>query len=390
MMSHTPFYNCGTHRLLLPEQTLANITPFLIECGITRCTEITGLDVDLGVPTYCAIRPQGLVLQTSAGKGLTHIAAKVSALMEALELYHAENPEPQRLRRTSLKTIARKDFQVIRPEDLPAYNNTFFSEDYIIDWIEGENLLTQKPIWAPASAIYFCEPSLYRNSTNGLASGNHLIEATLHALYELIERDAISQLDVNGHLAIKANCRVIDTSTIDDIILQEILCKIEKAQSKLVLLWVSSSIPVHTFWAVLLNKTPFGVLSTFNVGYGTHLDMGVAAARAVTEAVQSRLTMIHGTREDITAKPVYKASFTEFSPAYKYFDELKGNVAWQAIKTQVSYKNIDLEKSYQYLLTKLLWAGHDKIFRFNLTNTNFNIPVVKVIVPSLLCKRKLF
>ena len=80
------------------------------------------------------------------------------------------------------------------PEQLSAYYNHFFSDDYMIDWVAGEALLSQEEVWGPASAVYFCEHSLYRTSTNGLASGNHLVEATLHALYELIERDAISKL----------------------------------------------------------------------------------------------------------------------------------------------------------------------------------------------------
>ena len=94
MESLIPAYTHGTHRLAPPEETFARITPYLQSCGITRCAEVTALDVDLGVPTYCAIRPAALVLQTTNGKGLTSISARVSALMEAIELHHAEQPAP--------------------------------------------------------------------------------------------------------------------------------------------------------------------------------------------------------------------------------------------------------------------------------------------------------
>jgi ribosomal protein S12 methylthiotransferase accessory factor len=158
---------------------------------------VTGLDVDLGVPTFCAIRPTGQVLQTSNGKGLTRLSAKVSALMEAIELDHAENPDPGRLRRTSLNGLARSGLKALGLAQPGASGETFFSPDYIVDWVEGEELLSGEKVWLPASSAYFIEPAAGRTSTNGLASGNHLVEATLHALYELIERDAISSLEAN-------------------------------------------------------------------------------------------------------------------------------------------------------------------------------------------------
>jgi len=390
MTSLIPAYTQGTHRLIPPEQTLAQISPHLKDCGITRCTDVTGLDVYLGVPTYCAIRPGGLVLQTSNGKGLTYISAKVSALMEAIELHHAEHPEPNRLWRSSLSELSRHGRNVVRPEQLQGFYNRFFSDDYVIDWVEGVDLISLEKVWAPASAVYFCEPSLYRTSTNGLASGNHLVEATLHALYELIERDAISSVDVNGRLKIKEKCQVIDATTVADDKLQNVIHKIQRAQSKLVLLWVQSCVPVHTFWAILLNQNPFSAVSTFNIGCGTHLDIKVATARAITEAVQSRLAFIHGSREDIIAKPVYKADYTQSSPAYKYFAHLEGNTTWQTVQQQVRYKNNELLQSYSYLLSEMSKAGHSQILRFNLTKPKFRIPVVKVIIPSLRFNRKLF
>ncbi len=389
MNSLIPAYTEGTHRLICPEETLAKITPYLLKCGITRCADVTRLDMDFGVPTYCAIRPNALVLQTSNGKGLTPLSAKVSALMESIELYHAENPDSERLRRASANTLSQEETLFVQPEQLEMAPNRFFSENYEMEWVEGEDLIAQKKVWVPASAVYFYEPTLYRTSTNGLASGNHLIEATLHALYELIERDAISKIDVGGNLKIREKCKIIDTMTIDEHHLQHILSRIKQAQSKLVLLWVSSCVPVHTFWAVLLNKTPFSAVSTFNVGYGTHLDINVAANRAITEAIQSRLTLIQASREDIIEKPVYNKDNAQSSPAYIYFNQLDSNASWQDVKGQVKYTEQDLLQSYHYLLSKLSEANY-QIIRVDLTKPEFNIPVVKVIVPSFRFKRELF
>ena len=61
----------------------------------------------------------------------------------------------------------------------------------MIDWVQGKNLLTNEEVWLPASAAYDCtsrsSPFLYRLGTNGLASGNHLLEAnTARTLRKLL------------------------------------------------------------------------------------------------------------------------------------------------------------------------------------------------------------
>src|SRR5262249_50863909 len=146
-------YTCGTHRLLAPEQTLMNITRHLETLGVTRLADVTGLD-SIGIPVYCAIRPSAKSLQVSNGKGLGQADAKVSALMEAIELHHFENP-PSNLRRGSLRSLQREGHHVIEPDTLPCYrSDVFFSADRVIDWVSADELLSAKEVWLPASAAY--------------------------------------------------------------------------------------------------------------------------------------------------------------------------------------------------------------------------------------------
>lgn len=385
-----PIYTHGTHRLARPEDTLARIEPHLFACGITRCAEVTALD-NLELPTFCAIRPDGLVLQTCNGKGASRAAARASALMEAIELHHAENPLPSRLRRATLRTLRDEGANVIHPRDLDGFHAGYWSDDFPIDWTDAEDLVTGAAAVLPASAVYFgCEPAVHANSTNGLASGNHAVEATLHALYELIERDAGSKISVNGTLKIRERCRIVDVATVADPDLEETLAVLFHAQCKLVLFWVESCVPVHTFWAILLNKSPFSPVSTLNSGWGTHLDVGVAASRAVTEAIQARLTFIHGAREDIMRKPVYTATAVEGSEAYRYFDRLEPDTTWPAIAGRVPSHGADMAGCESFLLRELAAAGHSRILRCDLTDPRLGIPVVKVLVPTLRFHRKIF
>jgi len=377
----TPLFKAhtrGTHRLIPPEQTLHSLQSHLPALGITRCADVTGLD-RLGIPVFCAIRPRGSLLQVANGKGLDPIAARVSALMEAAEYFHYEQAS-NCLHRSSLASLRRQGRWAVEPDTLPLYKaGCFFSPDYAIDWEPGEELLTGRETWLPASYARIRSPRLYPILTNGLASGNHLIEATLHGLYELIERDAISRLVSKGRIRMEQpQCRGIDLDTVGDGPVGELVEKIRCANIKLALVWIESCIAVHTFWAVLLDKDPFSHCSTVNVGYGTHLSVSVAATRAITEAAQSRLTFIHGAREDLSPE-AYQAS--ESHPRlFAYFDGLECSTPWHSL-TDIA--GADLLQDYRWVLEHLAAAGYDNILRVTLTRPPLNIPVVRVLVPGL-------
>lgn len=379
----------GTHRLIPPEQTLANIKPHLLAMGITRCADVTGLD-RLGIPVYCAIRPARPWLQVSNGKGISHTAAKVSALMEAIEVFHAETPD-EGLERDSLKSLQSMGREVIQPHVLPEYYSpAYFHHDFILDWTLGQDLITNREVWLPASAVYDCSgrcsPNLYPTGTNGLASGNHLLEATIHGLYEVIERDAIAHLVVQGRLNLQTRCKFIDLKTINDPCVQTLLERININEFKLVLIWVESCIVMNTFWAVLLDQNPYNPALIVNVGYGSHLSPSVAATRAITEAAQSRLTFIHGARDDLNAEQIFEKTNTH-RQLYNYFDRITSTSSWE---TLTNFAQDDLLTDYNYILRSLQNNGYQNVYRVDLTREPFNIPVVKVFVPGLIMNHSLF
>ncbi|MBW4641602.1 MAG: YcaO-like family protein [Goleter apudmare HA4340-LM2] len=382
-------YTNDTHRLIPPGQTLANIQPHLLAMGITRCADVTGLD-RLGIPVYCAIRPTRPWLQVSNGKGISHETAKVSALMEAIEVFHAESPD-QHLQRHSYKSLQSIGQQVVEPHILPGYlPHLYFHPEFVLDWVKGKNLLTHSEMWLPASSVYDCSarysPNLYRIGTNGLASGNHLVEATIHGLYEIIERDAIARLVVQGRLNLQTRCKFIDLQTIDDPYVQSLLERIRATDFKLVLIWVESCIAINTFWAILLDENPYNPTLIVNVGYGTHLSPSVAATRAITEAAQSRLTFIHGARDDLDATQIFENTKTH-RQLYNYFDRLTSTTAWQ---TLTNFATRDLFADYNYVLQSLREAEYQDVYRVDLTREPFNISVVKVFVPGLIMNYSLF
>ena len=82
-------HRLGTFRSASPGESLKAARVAAKICGISRLAGVTGLD-HIGLPVWMAIRPLGRSLSVSQGKGLTDTLAQVSALMEAIELFHAE------------------------------------------------------------------------------------------------------------------------------------------------------------------------------------------------------------------------------------------------------------------------------------------------------------
>src|SRR5581483_9220549 len=185
-------------------------------------------DLDrIGIPVAVAVRPNSRSVSVAQGKGLTLDQAKASALMEACESFHAEEIGP--IRRASYREIATSGGVA----DLAALPGTGkpFGSDVPIGWIEGYDLLGEAPCWVPAELVhsdYTLEPEGYfAAGSNGLASGNHLVEAVIAGICEVIERDAVALRQAAG-LATQAGCR-LDLASVDDPACRAVLARYEAA-----------------------------------------------------------------------------------------------------------------------------------------------------------------
>jgi ribosomal protein S12 methylthiotransferase accessory factor len=381
-------HRSGTHRLVPPQATLQRVAPQLNAMEITRCADITGLD-RLGIPVFCAVRPRGHILQTSNGKGLHPLDARVSALMEAVEHFHAETPLAGSVR-ASLQQMTAAGRRAVRPERLTGFrDDVFYDERFVLDWLPGQELQEGGEAWLPASAVSLAyAPMPFRFSTNGLASGNHPIEASLHALYELIERDAITSLSQAGRIQVRPpRCRFVRLETIREPAVASLVDKVRAAELRLLLVAVQARVAVPTFWAVLLDPRSPATHTLVNVGYGSHLSAAVAAVRAITEAAQSRLTYIHGAREDLAFK-MNSDPAESVRALYRFFaDAPPADLAWDAI---LSEDAADLMADHHRVLGLLRESGVAQAFQVDLTRAPFGIPVVKVFAPGLVQNRRFF
>ena len=170
--------------------------------GITRIADVTGLD-RVGIPVALATRPNARSISVSQGKGLTLTAAKVSAAMESIETWHAENITLP-IRYSAYEDL-RYTISVADVDRLPLSANGSFDAMERLTWIEAQDLANGAPCLVPFELVNadYSEPALpgagfFFSTTNGLASGNSRAEAILQALYEVVERGCHGTVDGDG------------------------------------------------------------------------------------------------------------------------------------------------------------------------------------------------
>ncbi|MEV3875046.1 YcaO-like family protein [Streptomyces sp. NPDC049906] len=149
MTDDKPMELPGTLRARTPEHTWQTIKGHLPGYGITRLADLTGLDC-IGLPVWAAVRPASLTLSTSQGKGATHLLAKLSAAMEAIELWHAEQPLPITARGPAAE-IAPDCPVTALPLTAPLPARTLTRMNW--EWTTATGLLTGEEALIPADLI---------------------------------------------------------------------------------------------------------------------------------------------------------------------------------------------------------------------------------------------
>jgi len=285
----------GTHRVRAPQDTFDAIAPLLRDYGITRLADVTGLDV-LGIPVVMSVRPLAATLSVSQGKGVSKLLASVSAAMEAIELWHAENAVPEPVVRDAPASALDLPYDV---GELEWPEGNLITAETRQDWIKAHPLPQGAPVLIPRAAVFLGHTADWQipgltTSSNGLASGNTVAEATVHALYEVMERDSVA-----GREGVPVRERhYIDPTTVDDDHCADLIARITEAGGLLELEDVRGRSGVPCMGARLWHED---LASSVMCGAGAHGDPEVALSRAITEAAQSRLTQIVGTRDDIAS-----------------------------------------------------------------------------------------
>jgi len=364
----------GTHRAASLAATWRRFSPAARRAGITRIAELTGLDT-IGIPVFAAIRPMGRSLSTQQGKGVTALAAKVSALMESLETWSAEHLELPIVRGSArgLGDRAVDARALARPRGR-------LDRDARWRWVEGWDLVAGRAVLVPEQAVTldttFRVPPIFDISSNGLASGNHLVEAIVHGLCEVIERDA----EAAWRRAGGDRRLVLDTVTDPDCV--ALIERITRAGAR-VFVWdiarPGGAAGVAVIGAAIMEDPGEPAWRTlgFYQGFGAHWTPEVALARALTEAAQTRVTYIAGARDDFFPFDYERATDPELlAELWRRFSApCDEPVAFDELPRLAAATLGDA-------LAQLV-ATQRQVVAVDLTHRALGVPVVKVIVPGL-------
>jgi YcaO-like protein with predicted kinase domain len=375
----------GTHRVVDPESTLARVMPLARSMGITRIANLTGLD-RIGIPVVAAVRPNSRSVAQHQGKGMTLAAAKASAVMEAAETYHAESIVLP-LRLASFDELG--SAAAAAPTRLPlapggaALGPAVTAERVL--WVAAQELMAAATLWVPFELVSadFTQPAppsgaIFQATTNGLAAGNTWLEAVLHAIYEVVERDAVAIWRATPTAL--QDARAVDLDTVDAISCKRLLALFDRAGMYLRIWDVSSDIQLPVFVCMVYSGDDTDGVEP-QLGSGCHASREIALSRALTEAAQARAAVISGARDDFAPAGYESASRARQWRIAAHWLRSPSRHNFGAVPDRASTD--DLAKDLETVLAALEVVGIRQAAWVDLSQPALGIPVVRVIVPGL-------
>ena len=382
VLNRCPKVSKGTGiRVMPPEETLKRVMPLLEKAGMDPVEDITSMD-NIGIPVYSVYRKQTAkgTFGNYNGKGATPEQAMASAVMEAMERYSAELRDDDEVVYGTIQQV-RDNGPMIEPADLilPArVMNGLETED--IAWTTGYDLIQGEEVWVPACAVFYPyypdgDLQLFRFHTNGIASGNTMEEAILHATFEVIERDAWSIAEAFD----RTNADVIIDD--EDSVPGQLLKRFRDNGVEIRLKDLTSDVGVTTIGASsddVRTKDP----ELLNIGVGTHLDPNIAAIRALTEVAQSRTTHKHGLKVNANLVKVTKEmGYDRIKKANRlWYSDCEKKVRLSDMKDESTDYVLD---DIEVVLGKLVDSGFERAVVADLTRPEIGVPTVRMIIPGM-------
>jgi len=358
-------YKLASYRICSPEETFEKIQGALKKIETIEIKNIQHLD-KINIPVYYLTRKvivdgkEGVAIHY--GKGANEIQSKVSACMEAIERFSASYDKDK---------VKEKPDNPINVNDLilPQY-----ADKNVKDWVEGIDIINDEIVDVPADAVFYPNSGkLFRGNTNGLASGNSLDEAILHATLEVIERDAWSLADLSRKIP-----RKINPEDAKNPLIHELLEKYEKAGVKITLKDLTSEFDIPVVAAISddLSRDPLMLC----VGVGCHLHPEIAILRALTEVAQSRASQLHGFRRDAKLREEFtsKIPYERLKRIHRKWFEFEEEINIADMPNNASY---DLKNDLKFIKDKISEFGFDKLIYVDLNKVG--VDAVRVIIPKM-------
>ncbi len=264
-----------------PAETLSAIQPLFPKYDIHGFAEHTpnGMSLIRSVEIFRGNARSGYL---NLGKGFGLEAALASGYMEAIEMSTIEHsPEVQLF---TTPDIGKNALIYSAANRKVRLQEAVDSSQACHPVISGLDLLTGRTTYG------FCDDHFLSQdestdkihvSTNGLASGNTVAEARLHAIYEIIERHV-------GLLAFESteSVTVLELRDIPSP-LHEAIFEVQSLGMQCEFFQLGQLFDVHVVQCTLAFTEAFpDEQPRINFGWGAHHNLGIAVSRALSEAVQ--------------------------------------------------------------------------------------------------------
>lgn len=320
--------------------------------------------------------------------------------MEALEMACALDDRVTRERSTFIG-FRNKSIRAVDPDSLIPFRDAPRDLKALeLDWVTGGDIVSGEAVQVPADAVYFrrdMTKTYWKISSNGLAAGNSWAEAIAHGLAELIERDAETMLRLAtefgqypGLLNAVAGPRrvpppedalpaplefpLLRLSSLPEPF-NDLVQRFVDSGVRVSLRVITSDIAVPTILCALWEPTQDRFRHFLQYGCGTHPDPLIALKRAITEATQSRVTAIQGSREDLEAPAMARSD-----PPEEMFCGGADGIDFKDLHRSV---HADVRDDIRLMIDKLKHAALYEVVAVDLSNPRLEFPVAKVIVPGL-------
>lgn len=398
----------GGFRIETPERTYARLRKHVspIVGAVRHVTRVEGPDPDL-VHTYTSshaypVETPGLhTLKTTSrdrcgGKGVTDTAARVSALCEALERYSAV------YRGTELRVFGtgrQLGADGVDPRTILGFSDAQYRERE--EWnarptgrfhrvpipYDRRRWMSWTPVWSltgsvtrfvPTSLCYFgyAGPGdeIARADSNGLAAGNCLEEAIVQGFLELVERDAVALWWYN-----RTRQPEVALQGVSDPFVQGIARLYDRLERRLWVLDLTSDLGIPVFGAV--SSTAGG--SGITMGFGAHLDRGIALRRALCEANQALpLALASDADRRRTLLPDHPLALDWWRNETLETQPYLVPAGVRTLEEFASYESADLLDDVRECIVRARRVGLE-VLCLDLTRPEIDLHVARVIVPGL-------
>ena len=258
------------------------------------------------------------------------------------------------------------------------------AETTLIEWIEALDLLSNERIWLPSDFVHLDQRQppaigngIFPNESTGLAVGNSYVEALVHAICEVIERDAVTLWRLRPSIQ---NLLKIDLDTVDNPEIRKIIETAEMKNVGIAIWEATSDLGVPTFICRMMDLDPprFAPHQAID-GSGCHPCREVALSRAVREAAQGRLTLISGSREDLFIR--------HYADQTKDFLRLRestfGTPARRSFHKAPTIESDDLWEDLDFLLDRCRKNNVSNVLAVDLSRPELNLRAARVVMLDL-------